>query len=134
MITVGVVVFACGSKDQSESTDEISGVYVREYSFKIAHAETGAQIGMRTVRDTIFIRPIEERFEVTNHKWKLNDYDRNGWQNMQHDDDRPMTRFNTTLDLTKLALVSDQSINIYWDKEKSAVFLDQSHYYLKTKD
>lgn len=88
-VTVGIVVLACGKKDNPGSSDEISGAYVREYSFKVVHPDTGAEIGMRTIRDTIFIVSIHEKFEVSNHKWAKNDYENAGWRNMEHADDRP---------------------------------------------
>ena len=93
IVVVGIVVFACGSKEHSRPNDEISGTYVREYSFKVVNPETGAEIGMRTVRDTIFITPVDERFEVSNHKWAKNDYDNEGWRNMEHADDRPIPTY-----------------------------------------
>src|SRR5882672_12810833 len=96
IVIVGTLVFACGIRDNSRSHDEISGAYVREYSFKIINPETGAEIGMRTIRDTIFIRPVEERYEVSNSKWRLNDYDKEGWQNMEHAEDRSMPTSQAT--------------------------------------
>ena len=93
LITVGLTVLACGTKEHSKSADEISGTYVREHSFKVVNPETGAEIGMRMIRDTIFIEPIENGYEVSNRKWRLNDYDKDGWQSMEHSDDRPIFTF-----------------------------------------
>ena len=59
--------------------DEISGAYVHEYSFKVVNPETGTEIGLRTVRDTIFIRLAAVNFELSNRKWAKNDYDNRGW-------------------------------------------------------
>lgn len=85
--------FACSPNQDSKSTDGISGVYVREYSFKVVNPETGAEIGMRSVRDTIFIRATDNGYDVSNAKWRKNSYDAEGWQNMAHSDDRPMPTY-----------------------------------------
>lgn len=103
IVIVGLMIYNCGTKDQTES-DEISGAYVREYSFKVTNPESGAEVGMRTVRDTILIKRIVEEFEVSNHKWALNDYDKEGWRNMEHAEDRSLPIFHTTFDSKDNAL------------------------------
>ena len=88
-VTVGLIAISCGSKERDTQTYNISGVYVREYSFKVIHPERGDTIGVRTIRDTIFIGQKNQYYEVSNRKWRLNDYDKEGWKSMEHDDDRP---------------------------------------------
>jgi len=55
----------------------------------VTNPENGAEVGMRTVRDTIFIKPTGDKLEVSNRKWAKNDYDLEGWKNMEHAEDRP---------------------------------------------
>src|SRR5258705_6410530 len=93
IVAVGFAICSCTRGQNTDSYDEISGAYAREYSFKVVNPETGAEIGMRTVRDTIFVQYIKTDCEVTNRKWRLNDYDIEGWQSMEHDEDRPMPMF-----------------------------------------
>jgi hypothetical protein len=111
LVLVGFFILACGVK---EKPDEVSGVYVHEYSFEIVNPESGAKIGLRTVRDSIFIKAIEVGYEVANKKWRKNDYDLEGWQNMEHSDDRPMPLFRASFDLNKLSN-SDLSFVFYLD-------------------
>ena len=42
--------------------NKISGTYVKEYSFKVVNPETGNEIGFRTIRDTIFVNPIQNGY------------------------------------------------------------------------
>ena len=53
---------------------------------------------MRTIRDTIFIRSADVKYEVSNHKWGNNDYDMEGWKNMKHSEDRPLPVHEATFD------------------------------------
>ena len=73
MVMVGTVVFACGTKEQSKARDEISGSYAREYSYKVINPESGTEIGITTVRDTIFIRSVEGEYEVSNHESQMDE-------------------------------------------------------------
>lgn len=101
---------SCGKKNSDTGTDNISGTYAREYSMRVTNPETGAEIGMRTIRDTIFIQPIDQKFEVSNRKWKLNDYDKDGWKNMDHDEDRPNPTALMTFDAKTATFTNDQFI------------------------
>ena len=102
-VAVGLIAISCGSKHQSQ-TDEISGTYVREYSFKVIHPERGDTIGFRTVRDTIFISQKDRGYEVSNNKWSSNDYDKEGWQNMEHLEDRPLSTYQANFNIVDSSL------------------------------
>ena len=124
-ITVGMLVFACGMKDQSRSIDEISGTYVREYSLKVVNPETGNEIGLRTIRDTIFVNPKQNGYEVSNNKWRLNDYDKEGWQNMEHTEDRPMPIYIAVFDPTDSSLNAEHALPLYLDLNKGHLYRDK---------
>ena len=114
-VAVGIVVFACGTKDHSRSNDEISGTYVREYSFKVVNLETGNEIGFRTIRDTIFVNPKKNEYEVSNNKWRLNDYDNEGWRNMAHTEDRPMPTYIAAFAPSDSSLNAEHILQLYLD-------------------
>ena len=115
IVAVGFVVFACGTKNQSRSNDKISGTYVREYSFKVVNPETGNEIGLRTIRDTIFVNPKQNGYEVSNNKWRLNDYSKEGWQNMGHTEDRPIPIYIAVFDPTDSSLNAEHALPLYLD-------------------
>lgn len=102
-VAVGLMTISCGSKHKSQ-TDEISGTYVREYSFKVIHPERGDTIGFRTVSDTIFISQKDQGYEVSNSKWGLNDYDTMRWQNLEHSEDRPLSTYQANFDISDNSL------------------------------
>lgn len=135
MITVGTTVLACGTKEHSKSADEISGAYVREYTFKVVNPETGAEIGMRTIRDTIFIRPVDEKYEISNRKWKMNDFDNDGWRNMEHAEDKPMPTYLGVYKPTGSSLISESMMPLHFDPQKSKLYKAKvnSNPYLKVK-
>jgi hypothetical protein len=93
---LGIV--SCSTKENNESSNLDTGVYAREYSFEVTNPETGQKIGMRQVRDSIFIQPSGDGFEVSNRKWRMNDYDNEGWVSMAHADDRPLPTFLASYD------------------------------------
>ena len=125
IVAVGIVVFACGTKDHSRSNDEISGTYVREYSFKVVNPETGNEIGFRAIRDTIFVNPKQNGYEVSNNKWRLNDYDKEGWQNMEHTEDRPMPIYIAVFDPTDSSLNAEHALPLYLDLNKGHLYRDK---------
>jgi hypothetical protein len=94
-VTVGLAILGCITTEK-KSADQISGTYAREYSFKVNNPESRDEIGMRTIRDTIFVRVVQEGFEVSNSKWQKNDYDTEGWRSMIHSEDRPMPTYLAT--------------------------------------
>lgn len=93
---LALIIFSCNKQRDANATDEISGAYVREYSFKVINPENGVELGIRLVRDTIFIKPRSDKFEVSNRKWAKNDYDIEGWRSMEHSNDRPFSSFQAT--------------------------------------
>lgn len=97
IVTVGFAVISCGSRENtSNESHQITGSYVREYSFKVTNSESGREIGMSTIRDTIFVQLTEGGYSVSNRKWRLNHFDNEGWQNMGHSEDRPLPTYAAT--------------------------------------
>lgn len=134
-VVIGSLLFSCGTpRDHSDVNDEISGTYAREYSFKVINQETGIEIGMRTIRDTIIVRSLDSGFEITNSKWQLNQYDKEGWQNMKHMDNRPKPSFIGTLDMKGGTIISRDGTELHCDAEKSVVFWNPSELYNKTSN
>lgn len=137
LVTVGIVVFACRTREGSGSQkDDISGTYVREYSFEVVNSETGVHLGMRTIWDTIFIQSISIEYEVSNKKWERNDYDNEGWQSMEHADDRPMPSFRGAFSATDNSLRPQQDglrAILYFVADKSALQKGKSEKSLYSK-
>lgn len=104
------VMVSCGTNgDKVGSTSDASGIYVREYAIEINNPESGKKIGMRQVRDSIFIERGENGYQVSNRKWRMNDYDQEGWVSMSHADDRPLPTFFASYDDKSGALRPDKS-------------------------
>lgn len=138
LLAFGLLAFACSTNQESTSTDSIAGLYAREYSFKVVNAESGAEVGMRTVRDTIFVRTVGNEYEVSNRKWRKNDYDTEGWQSMEHSDDRPMSTYRATYIDQNGSLTTQQSSmapTLYFDASKQSISksADHSQLYLRVK-
>lgn len=119
IVAVGFAIFSCSNKRDSDSNDQISGAYAREYSFKVTNLETGAEIGMRTIRDTILIEGTEEKYKVSNRKWLKNDYDIEEWRSMKHSADRPFESYTAIVNNVENSLVSPTMICVKIDVEKS---------------
>ena len=108
IFTGAAVMVSCGTNgDKVGSTSDASGVYVREYTIEISNPETGNKIGMRRVRDSIFVERGENGYQVLNRKWRLNDYDQEGWVSMAHAEDRPLPTFLASYDQQLGALRSE---------------------------
>ncbi len=122
IVLAGLSMWSCGSENQSKAEDKISGTYVKEYSIKITNPETGSEVGMRTIRDTIFMQRNEKGYEVSNSKWKLNDYDKAGWQNMKHSEDRSMPTSQVTFDSVDGSLRSPSMPDLFLDSSKGQLF------------
>jgi hypothetical protein len=96
---VGVsICYACGNAESAKNRDSIAGTWVREYSREILNQNNGDKVGMRTVRDTLYITLAGERYKVENTKWSMNDYDNDGWQNMKHGESGPLPSFDASYD------------------------------------
>lgn len=108
-----VVVGSCGilscttSADSGRSDADVSGVYVREYAYEISNPETGKKLGMRRVRDSIFIERSDNGYQVSNRRWRMNDYDQEGWVNMAHSENRPLPTFFASYDEELKALAPE---------------------------
>lgn len=123
IVAVGFAIFSCSNRQDSSSSDEISGAYAREYFFKVVNPETGSELGMRRIRDTIFIKPFEYGYEVSNRKWKRNDYDKDGWKSMEHSDDRPITKYKALFHSADSILTSETtSQSLYLDLRKKQLY------------
>ena len=81
-VVASCAILSCTTNpDSGESDGDASGVYVREYAFEVSNPETGRKIGMRQVRDSIFIersdngylrnRQIKSNFEVSSQRITL---------------------------------------------------------------
>jgi len=124
LVTVGFLIISCISGEKhSKSEAEIIGTYVREYSFKAIDLETGHELGVSIVRDTIFIRSNQNGFEVTNNKWMLNEHGRQGWRNMEHSEDRPMATYQVKFDLTDNSLSAESHPTLHFDFEKGLLYV-----------
>lgn len=121
---------SCGPNgNQSASSVDATGVYVREYAIEISNPETGKKIGMRQVRDSIFIEPSGNGYEVSNRKWRMNDYDQEGWVSMAHAEDRPIPTFFAVYDEVSKSLAPedlDFARPIFFDSEEGVLFKDES--------
>src|SRR5258706_4079349 len=127
IVIIGLGLVACNSKEKgSADNEEVSGAYAREYSCKVINPESGKEIGMRTFRDTIYIRKNANGYEVSNNKWSINDYDKYGWKNMEHANDRPMSTFLAKFDSPHSSLISELSPTLHFDEQKSKLFKSQN--------
>jgi hypothetical protein len=81
---------SCSSSESKSKEATVAGVYVREYSHEILNQLSGNKVGMRTIRDTLYIRETDTGYRVVNAKWRMNDYDEDGWQNMEHGESGPL--------------------------------------------
>ena len=99
-VFIGVLssIFTSFSTGESKSDDSITGVYVREYSKEILHRMNGSKVGMTIFRDTIRISESDGGYHVVNTKWRMNDYDQDGWQDMKHGESRPLPEFDGSYD------------------------------------
>lgn len=105
---VGVsVCYACGNVEKANESDLITGIYVREYSKEILNQLSWDKVGMRTVRDTLFITSAGNGYKVENAKWSMNDYDNDGWENMKHGDSGPLPSFKASYDENSRTLSSE---------------------------
>lgn len=122
---------SCGTNgDRPGSTADASGTYVRAYAFEITNPESGKKVGIRQVRDSIFIERNDNGFEVSNRKWCMNDYDQEGWVNMEHADDRPLPSFVASYDPASGSLTSqNHNINesFFLDEDNVKLFRGQVH-------
>jgi hypothetical protein len=97
--TGSFLIVSCNSGErQADVKNDASGIYVREYAVEISNPNTGEKTGIRQIRDSIFVKLGADGYEVSNRKWRMNDYDQEGWVTMAHADDRPMPTFMASFD------------------------------------
>jgi hypothetical protein len=105
---VGVsICYACANSESTNEKDSIAGTYVRVYSREILNQLSGNKVGMRTVRDTLYISSVGNEYKVANSKWSMNDYDNDGWQNMKHGESGPLPTFNASYNKDSRTLNSE---------------------------
>ena len=135
----GLGLVSCNPSENSRLNENgASGVYAREYSSEVIHPETGDRLGIRKIRDSIFVQAADEGYEISNHKWRLNDYDQEGWVSMQYADDRPLPTYIAAYDENSKLLTSKNSNvsqSIFLDIENGKLFKNKSRdiEYLKVK-
>jgi hypothetical protein len=137
MISLLVIVgFICGScQTKSDSRDsEITGIYVREYSYKVIHPNTGQEIGLRTIRDSIFIEAEGSQYRIINRKWRKNEYDDLGWQNMAHAEDRPIPEFIAAYDHADNSIESPTGNRLFYDPNESFIYWTKDFNYLRVEE
>ena len=71
------------------------------------HQLSGNKVGMRTVRDTLYITAAADGYKIQNAKWSMNDYDTDGWQNMKHGESGPLPSFEAIYDEQSRTLTSN---------------------------
>jgi hypothetical protein len=99
MCVCGWMLTSCSSGESKASNDDkVAGVYVRQYSKEILHQLSGNKVGMTTFRDTIKISKSGHGYHVVNTKWRMNDFDQDGWQDMKHGENRPLPEFDASYD------------------------------------
>jgi len=136
IVVAGLEMSSCNSREKnSAKADEIVGAYAREYSFKVVNTENGKEIGMSIIRDTIFVRPKSDGYEVSNDRWRLNQYDNEGWKNMEHSEDRPMVTHAVTFDPVDNSLNSQLFVPLYLSLKEGKLRKGKGeHLYLKCKN
>lgn len=109
-VIISASLMSCSSGGDSRTAEsDITGTYVREYAFEVSNPETGKRIGLRQIRDSIFVKRSDEGYQVSNRKWRMNDYDQEGWTSMQHAEDRPFPTFFASYDNRLGTLIPENS-------------------------
>lgn len=126
---VGLASVSCSSNEKLEANENASGIYVREYSHEVTNLNSGNRIGYRKVRDTIFIEKTDKAYLVTNRKWRLNDFDNEGWMSMEHSDSKPLPTFQASFDENTKSFIADNellSYPLYLDSDKQKLYKGKS--------
>jgi hypothetical protein len=125
-----LVVLSCTPGEKSNGIEaSASGTYVNQYVIEVSNPHSGEKVGTRQIRDSIFVESSESGFKVSNRKWRMNDYDQEGWVSMAHADDRPLPTFFASYDHQSGSLKpasSDLSQSIFIDKETGNLYKDTS--------
>ena len=118
-----LMVCSCQRKDPAQQ--QIAGIYAREISFEVTHPETSKRIGRSSVRDTLYIQERAPGFEVRQTKWRLNDFDRQGWRDQRHADNRPAPAYEATFDPADRCLRPASTVwgvALYVDGENNLIY------------
>jgi hypothetical protein len=123
---IGVLICcACGNTKRAND-DPIPGTYVREYSSEVITQLTGKKVGVRTVRDTLYITAAGKQYKVENAMWLMNDYDDDGWRNMEVDKFGPFPPFIAIYDETSRTLNSRSAPDIVVSEDGKLFVLGES--------
>ena len=118
---VGLFAMSC-SNENAGSTKNLSGTYVRESTNEVKHEFTGNTVGIRKIRDTIFVEPTDKGFKVSNMKWRLLDYDQDGWIRMRiGGPEGPLPTFRARYDETSKSLIAENELSSH------PITFDESH-------
>lgn len=119
---VGLFFMSCSNNENAGSTKKLSGVYVREFTNAVKHEFTGHNVGIRKIRDTIFVELTDKGFLVSNMKWRLLDYDQDGWIQMRvGGPEGPLPTFQARYDESSKSLVAENELLSY------PLTFDESH-------
>ena len=108
----------------------VTGTYVYTYTADVMEVGTGEVVGIRTVRDTIFIKEAGKKFEVSNRKWMDNDYDNVDWLQPESKADQAMPTYLVEFDTSEKKLIPDPKQKkgvplyvtedgLYWGEQKA---------------
>ena len=106
------------------SGEHVTGTYVHSYTADVMEIETGEVMGIRTVRDTIFIKKSGKKFEVSNRKWMDNDYDNVGWMLPDSKADQAMPTYLVEYDSLQRKLIPDPK-----EKKRVPLYVDGDRLY-----
>ena len=121
LLVVGAFfLYSCSS---GNSDKEIIGAYVSRDTVAQRHIYSGDTIGHSVIADTVFVSPKEKGYQVSRHRWYLNDYDQKGWDRRY---DGVMKTHAVTFDKTDSTLNSELYAPIYLDLNKNELFLGES--------
>lgn len=127
---IAILIVSCTTK-KDQSSNEPGGTYTREYSFEVVHPETGVKIGTREIRDTIFVKGTHEAYEISNSKWMRNDYDENGWRDMEHAEVRPFVTYQAKYDSKNNSLTASDGTSLRFEPNSELVLLGRGIVYKK---
>ncbi len=122
IFSIATMLLGCDNKNKQPLSDEIAGTYAAERQGVQTHAFSDKVLGNFFIRDTIFIKQIENGYEITNHRWRNTDYDTMGWR---REYENAMKTHTVTFDKTDSALRSAMSFYapIYLDLENKRLYL-----------
>lgn len=122
---VGLTWGSCQPKGDSSDAD-ITGTYVSEYSYKVIRPNTGQELGLRTIRDSIFIYADGNRYRIENRKWSSNDYDDDGWRSRLHSDNRPIPTYTAQFNHDKMSFIDPNHLPLFIDPIGRCLHVGQS--------